>query len=271
VQLLVSLCVLLYVATVTVVGVRMLLLARRTRGVPELTIGAGSVLICGVGFPASVASGFGGVIEAVNAPLWIASELVTQIGIVLLYVFTQQVFRPGVRWARALVACVAVYLPLALVGAAAALSAAQPGEHSVRVARGELLLCFAGYAGCFVWSAVESLRHYGMARRRQALGLADAVVANRFLLWGCYGLAATGIIAANAVGVVLGHNISTSPVVLLPAGVLGFAASIAIYLVFLPPAWFLARLRTADGRTDPNQRWDSRGSSGSLPARKSSR
>jgi hypothetical protein len=99
-QLIVSLCVLVYVVTVTVVGLRMLLLARRTHGVPELAIGAGSVLICGVGFPASVASGFGGVVEEVNARLWVASELVTQLGIVLLYVFTQQVFRPGVRWAR---------------------------------------------------------------------------------------------------------------------------------------------------------------------------
>jgi hypothetical protein len=252
VQLLVNLSILLYVVTVTVVGVRMLLLARRTRGVPELAIGAGSVLICGVGFPASVASGFGGVMAEVNAPLWVASELITQVGIVLLYVFTQQVFRPGVRWARMLVACVAVYLPLALAGAASALSAADPGEHSVQVARNQLLLCFAGYTGCFVWSAAESLRHYAMARRRQALGLADAVVANRFLLWGLYGLAATGITAANALGVVLGHNISTSLVVLLPAGELGFAASIAIYLVFVPPAWFLARLRTADGRMDPN-------------------
>ena len=242
-QLLVSLCVLLYVVTVTFVGVRMLLLARKTRGVPELVIGAGSVLICGVGFPASVASGFGGVIEEVNAPLWVASELVTQVGIVLLYVFTQQVFRPGVRWAKTLVACVAVYLPVALAGAANALSVAAPSEHSVQVVRSELLLCIAGYAGCFVWSAAESLRQYGMARRRRAVGLADGMVVSRFLLWGFYGLAATGITAANAVGVLLGHDISTSLVVLLPAGVLGFAASIAIYLVFLPPDWYQARLR----------------------------
>jgi hypothetical protein len=29
---------------------------------------------------------------------------------------------------------------------------------------------------------------------------------------------------------------------LLPAGVLGLAASVAIYLVFLPPAWYRAWL-----------------------------
>jgi hypothetical protein len=241
-QLLVSLSVLLYVVVVTLVGVRMLLLARRTRGLPELLIGAGSVLICGVGFPASVTSGFGGETGRVNVPLWLASELVTQIGILLMYGFTQQVFRPGVAWARALIAGASVFLPASLAGAGIALFAAEPDASSVAVTHDWLLLCFSGYAGCFVWSALESLHHWRMARRRQALGLADRRVANRFLLWACYGVAATGITAANAFGVLLGHNISTSLVVLLPAGALGFLAAVAIYLVFLPPAWYLARL-----------------------------
>jgi hypothetical protein len=242
-QLAASLCALLYVATVTVVGVRMLLLARKTRRLPELVLGAGSVLICGVGFPASLASGFGGLVGHVRVPLWVASEFVTQLGMVLLYVFTLQVFRPGVAWARALVALVAVYLPIALAAAWRALSLAGREEHSVQVVAGELLVCFAGYGGCFVWSALESFHQYRMARRRQLLGLADPVVVSRFRLWTCYSLAATGIMAANALGVLLGHDISTSPVVLLPAGLLGFAASLAMYFAFLPPGWYLARLR----------------------------
>ena len=243
-QLLVNLSVLAYVVIVTLVGARMLLLARRTRGLPELLVGAGSVLICGVGFPASVASGFGGPLAQVHVPLWVASEFATQAGIVLMYAFTQQVFRPGVAWAKALIAAVAVGLPAGLAGAALALAAAPAEASSVLVTRVWLLLCFVLYGGCFVWTASESLHHYVMARRRQALGLADAVVVSRFLLWGCYGLAASGILAANAVGVLLGHNISTSRVVLLPAGALGLAASVAIYLVFLPPAWYLGWLRS---------------------------
>jgi hypothetical protein len=242
-QLAASLCALLYVATVTVVGARMLLLARQTRRLPELVLGAGSVLICGVGFPASLASGFGGTVGQVRVPLWVASELVTQVGIVLLYVFTLRVFRPGAGWARAMVALVAAYLPIALALAWRALSLAEPDQHSVQVVAGELLACFAGYGACFVWGALESFRQYRMARRRQELGLADPVVVSRFRLWGIFGLAASGITAANAVGVLLGVDIQTSPVVLLPAGVLGFAASLAMYFVFLPPGWYLARLR----------------------------
>jgi hypothetical protein len=243
VRLLASILSLLYVGTTSLVALRMLLLAAATRRLPELLLGAGGLLICGVGFPISVAAGFGGPVAGLNAPLWVGSELATQAGVALLYLFTQQVFRPGVAWARALVAGVALYLPAALAGAASALSTAAPGESSVAVTRGWLLLCFAGYAGCFVWSAAESLREHAMARRRQAIGLADPIVVNRFYLWSGYGLAATGIMLANTAGVLLGVDISSSLVVLVPSGVLGLAASVAMYLVFVPPAWYLERIR----------------------------
>ena len=181
-----------------------------------------------------------------NAPLWVASELVTQLGVVLLYGFTQQVFRPGVAWAKALIAG---RRRVPAGGARGRGLRALGGSRRSLLGRGDAHVAAPvltpAYAGCFVWTAIESLHHYGMARRRQALGLADPVVASRFLLWGFYGLAATGIMAANALGVLLGHNISTSLVVLVPSGVLGFAASISIYFVFLPPAWYLGWLRSA--------------------------
>jgi hypothetical protein len=245
VQVLVALCVLVYVAIVTVVGARMLLLARKTRGRPELLLGAGSLLVVAVGFPTSVASGFGGPVGGVHVALWMASELGTQLGIVLLYAFAQLVFRPDARWARRLVVGVAIYLPVCLVGAGRALASAAPELGSVAVTRGWLLLCYVGYGGCFLWSALESLRQHRMAVRRQELGLGDPVVANRFLLFSVYALAATGIMLANAVAAALGLNLSTSLVVVVPSAVLGLAAGVAVYLAFLPPSWYLARVRSA--------------------------
>jgi hypothetical protein len=242
VQALAELCVLLYVATVAVVGVRMLLLARTTGGRPELLLSAGSLAVVAVGFPTSIASGFGKLAGEVHVGFWVASELATQIGIVLLYLFTQQVFRPAVPWARGLVIGVAVYLPLCLAGAGLELAAAAPEVSSVGATRRWLLLCFAGYGGCFLWSGVESLLQHRMAVRRHALGLADRIVASRFLLFAFYSLAATGIMLANAAGALLGLDLSTSLVVLLPSAVLGLAASAAIYLAFLPPRWYLERL-----------------------------
>jgi predicted membrane chloride channel (bestrophin family) len=122
-----------------------------------------------------------------------------------------------------------------------------------------LLLCYAGYVGCFLWSAAEALHRHHLARRRLALGLAEPVVVDRLLLWGIFGLAATGIVGANALGVLLGENLSTSPIVLLPMAVLGLAASAAVYLAFLPPA---AYLRWIEARTRVWER-----ASGHAPAR----
>lgn len=90
--------------------------------------------------------------------------------------------------------------------------------------------------------------HHRMARRRVALGLADRVVANRFLLWGLFGLTATGINVASLIGNALGVDPSRSPSVIVPMGVLGFGASAAMYLAFVPPAWYLVLVR---GRPAP--------------------
>jgi hypothetical protein len=38
--------------------------------------------------------------------------------------------------------------------------------------------------GCLIRGSIEALRYWSMLRRRMRLGLADAVVANRFFLWG---------------------------------------------------------------------------------------
>jgi hypothetical protein len=243
VQTLATLSGLLYVLVVTAAGIRLLLLARSTGGRPEALIGTGSVLIAGIGFPASVASGFGGLAGAVNLPLWVTSEAITQAGIALFYLFTQQVFRPEARWARGLCLGAALYMPLGLAGAGWSLAHAAPGDGSIAVTSRWLLACFVAYGGCFVWSAGESLREHRRALRRVALGLADPAVANRFLLWSVYALCAAGSLASNAVGVILGCNLSTSPVVLVPTGVLCLVASVAVYLAFVPPAWYLARIR----------------------------
>ena len=164
-QLLAALCLLLYVATTTLIGSRLLWVGSRVRRRPERLLGAGSVLIGTVGLPLSVAS-VGGAAGEVNAPLWVASELVTQLGVVCMYAFTQQVFRPGVGWARSAVALAAVTLPVCLAGAARGLAGAAPGTLSVEATGSWLLFCQFVYAGAFVWAAIEGVSHYAAARRR---------------------------------------------------------------------------------------------------------
>lgn len=243
VQALAGACLLVFVATVTVVGVRMLLLARRTRGRHELLIGAGMVLVGAIGFPGGLASGFGRAVGDMNIPIWFATTLVTQMGIAAIYAFTWQVFRPAVWWGKAIVAAGCLFMLGSLVVSSILLLGAPPEANSQEVARDAISVGLVGYSGCFLWSAIEGLLQWRNARRRLALGLADALVVNRFLLWGVFGLAASGINVASAIGNAIGADPSTSPLVLVPMGVLGAVASVAMYLAFLPPASYAERIR----------------------------
>jgi hypothetical protein len=244
-QALAGLGLLLFVVTVTVVGVRMLLLSRRTGGRHEFLIGAGMILIGAIGFPGSAAAGFGRAVGEMNIPLWFLFTLITQIGLLLVYAFTWQVFRPAESWGKAIVVAAALLMFVSLVLSARALAAAPPDAISTTVSRTGMFIGMAGYCGCFLWSAIEGFVHHRNAKRRLVIGLADPVVVNRFLLWGLFGVAATAINVTSFAGNAIGVDPSTSPLVLVPMGVFGCFASLAMYLAFLPPASYLARVRAS--------------------------
>ena len=243
-QMLAGLSVLLFIVVGSAVGVRMLALARRTGGRPERLMGAGMVLICALGYPGSLLSGFGkGSVGEVVVPAWALSTCLTQLGIGSIWLFTGAVFRPGVPWARVLTGAGLGALVASYLGTGVVLLTAPEHVSCNAATRGWMLLGMVGYAGSFAWTAVEGLLQRRMALRRLALGLADPVVANRFLLWGLFGLMATGINAVSAVGVQLGRDPATSLLILFPMGVLGAAASALMYLAFFPPAWYVGWLR----------------------------
>jgi hypothetical protein len=95
----------------------------------------------------------------------------------------------------------------------------------------------------YAWSAVESLRYFGLMRRRAKLGLADPVATNRFLLWGL-----SGAVMVVGAGVNLVASIATPlsvmhPLALLVTSVCGFTNSAALVLAFMPPARYRGWLR----------------------------
>jgi hypothetical protein len=245
VQLLSALCFLIYIAITTVIGSRLLWVGLKSSRHPELLLGAGALLIGPIASPLSLLSGFGGPAGEVRIPLWVVSELVTQIGVICFYAFTQQVFRPGVSWARAGIVLAAVTLPICLAGVAHGLAVAAPETLSAEATGGWLLACQFGYGGAFVWSAIEGLSHYVGARRRVAIGLIEPAVANRFLLFAIFGLACTVIAIANITAILLGHNIATSLLVLVPSAVFALVSSTAMFLAILPPAWYLEWLKAS--------------------------
>jgi hypothetical protein len=243
VQALAGLCMVLFIAVSSLVGARVLLLARRTRGVPELLMGAGMLLVATLGYPVTIAAGFGRPAGEVNLPLYGVGCFLTQLGVALIYGFTWQVFRPAEPFAKVVVAAGSAVMLTSLPFTLSAIAGADPATPSYLAARGWLAVSMVGYTSCFLWTAIEGLLAWRMALRRLALGLSDPVVANRFFLWGLFGLNAVAIDVFSAVANWLGVDPSQSPVVLVPMGVFGAIAALAMSLAFFPPARYLAWLR----------------------------
>jgi len=145
-------------------------------------------------------------------------------------VFAYLVFRPGEVWAR--------YLLAALIG-----SYAVGFWHQVEVVgiwggssgRPSFVLLAARAVG-LGWCAYESLRYRRMYVKRLALGLADPVIANRFLLYAIW----TGALAALPafVGVVAAIYTDTETwraAFLLPTRIVGVVVFVSMVLIFVPP------------------------------------
>ena len=91
----------------------------------------------------------------------------------------------------------------------------------------------------FAWTGFESLRLYRQLRRRRALGLADGVVTNRFLLWGIAGCTAVVLCGSNVGFLLAGKAILLEPVSLYTVALCGTVMSATWYLTFFPPAFYL--------------------------------
>ena len=232
--------VLIFVTASSIVGVRLLMLTLRTRQLPELLVGLGFSLIGLFGYPIAIVSGFGqGTIAAMNIELWLTGVVVMDVGLACLYAFTARVFHPGRLWAVVLVVLLTAASLTSGVGAVAVMRAAAPDSLSFQVTRPWILLGQVASAAGFAWIGVESWIQMVMARRRHALGIGDAVVANRFLLWVLFAGFATGMNVANTCALVAGISAIESPTVQTAMAVFGLGAAVAMYLAFLPPAAYL--------------------------------
>jgi hypothetical protein len=163
-----------------------------------------------------------------------------------LVLFTRGVFRPSEPWARWLswagIAGTLATLPLlALDGGFANEQAAS------------LLAVNAFRALACVWSCAEAIRYRRLMSRRAALGLADAVLVDRFRLWsiwmGALTVSFTFVLAIRIAGALTGFGPEFFPSV-LPIIRAVMATSLAVALVaptltFAPPRAYLRWLQRA--------------------------
>ena len=223
-----------------VIGLRLLLLAWRTRELPEFAIGLALFLMGGFAYPLlSVARLATGMHDALRLGFFIVSVLFNMSGMVAVCVFNWRVFRPRERWAPLLTAGFTLALVAALV-----LQSVTPGlRDGAFYNEGTGLHVFITLQGVpLAWAAFESLRYYRLLAKRSALGLADPIVVDRMWLWGSGMFLALVINVFSSVLGFFGVDIAVSPAGSLAIAPLGLVAAGCVWLAFLPPAAYTRRV-----------------------------
>lgn len=219
-----------------VIGLRLLLLAVRTRQLPELLIGLSMLLLAGLGYPLSAVAR-----EAKNLPnglrggLGMLAGLLATVGVTANTAFNWVLFRRCVPWARALLCCVGVF------AAGLFLAQSRAGDWT----HGAIFWGFLpfGITLSFGWGFVECARYYLLLRRRLRIGLADPIVTDRF---GLYAAATCMAVLTNSCGQLywwLGVEMLTDEIGALLLLVLGSGSTVLMWLAFLPPRAYLERVR----------------------------
>lgn len=221
------------------IGVRLLLLARRTRGLPEFAVGLACVCSGFLGMGLQTLGDSPPLSPDLAHQVFAAGRVLVHVGILCQVLFTWRVFRPERRWAAAAFASfVAAVAAISLGGA----SAGTLGDRD----DGGLwfLLQVAVHALALAWGAFESGLYWTRMRRRLVLGLADPVVANRFLVWAvAIGFGALAVAVEGVLHVIPDIG-PTGTIASICAG-LGAVSILGYWLTFFPPR---AYCRWLDGR-----------------------
>jgi hypothetical protein len=232
-----------YVVVGWVVGVRLLRLARRSRGLPESALGIAECLLAGVVPPLFIVAQVLSEPELLVRAAVFGGHLAYTAGSAVMILFTWRVFRRDEGWARGLVHGALFVLG---IGGALGMSRAFLAESLAELRDPQttafLVMEWVSFVG-FVWTALEAFLLHARLRKQLQLGLIDAVVVNRVLLWGVIGVG--GVVAAGAplIASFQGVSVSTDVPTRMLCALATVASSVAAQLAFLPPASYLRWVR----------------------------
>lgn len=175
------------------------------------------------------------------------------VGVIALLLFVRRTFRPEAAWARVLASALGGSMLVAAVGAGVT------EGYAVRVVNGwAYWLNFAARDLAFVWICWESLACGSRMQRRVRLGLAEPLVANRFLLIGAWGLCLSLVSWTDPIARIRYYLLTGSTVEWIPAvgqpllmggmavasGLLSVATG-ALLLAFFPTRGYRRRVEGA--------------------------
>jgi hypothetical protein len=231
----------LYFTIITVVGVRLLLLAGRTRELPELLLG-GSLILGGTIGSFVEAAGLSAASEVgpvIAGRLLLVGKLFGLAGFACEAFFIRRVFRPQEVWAGVLMVVLLGILATAFLGYAWAGTFQGAGIH-----HGFFYLELAARIAFPTWLFLEATRYARLMEKRIRLGLADSVVANRFWLWSMIG-ALSVLLLLTSVPPILLDPIADKAMLLVDMvlfSIAGVVLSAATWLAFFPPAGYRRRI-----------------------------
>jgi len=233
------LATLISLVTSSVLGARLLRLARRTGELPELLMGVSFVVAGVVGYVLTIVGrpGAQDIPERVANACFGAGYACISAGVVLTYVFNWMVFHRRSRVAAALTGVASLLVAATCIPMVQARIAHLPPNALDWIGN-------CARMGSGAWGAWVAFAHAGRLRRRAALDLADPALANRFLLWGLTMAATFVIFLATSLAVGPDANrMSAAHIALIST--LTLAAAVAQWLAFFPPHAYLRWVRGA--------------------------
>jgi len=222
----------------------------RQRGAAERTVAA-FFLLSGLGFSMRFRAVADGLLDSpAEIAVNVAGHLALSLACVALFAFTQRLFRPQERWAR-------VLFWVASAGSIGAVALLFLDGGSQREDAASLLVLNSLRTASYGWSFAEAFLYWRQMRKRAALGLAEPLVANRFLLWStwsgglalCFGFVLATRIAGRMLGAGAELMPTVFPLIRIVLGAAIFTSAAAIWLCFFPPRrytdWILRRAAAA--------------------------
>jgi len=228
------------------VGWRLLRIGVRRDDAPARWIGTYLFVAMGIGsilISIPTARGaLGGITMTPFDRMLVAAALAcTVVGNLGILTFTRRVFRPRSAVARGFAIAVGLLLVWGAIGHGFV------DRFDWKLTGVSAVLYLSGTILSQGWSAAESLRYYGLMRKRRRLGLAKPLDTNRFLLWGIGAGAAALMLFATTIE--LQMEAGSTPERLaavrrlsLPVmSVLGLMCAGSYFFAFLPVGWYVRR------------------------------
>lgn len=219
----------------SLIGGRLLLVARQTRQPPELLIGIGIFVYASVALPSLLVMGLPGLSSEVTRVFQLMQQAANFTSVAAILLFTWRVFRPEAGWARLLVGASIALGLFASWGSVSIAPSAPSASAMPPEVRPYVSLMVAVWGVAFLWTGVESFRFHAKMRRRLLLGLGDPLVANRFLLWAIWGVSCYVLDLMNLAYNLAGLDFSRHPAPLLTICISCLVSSAVWYLAFFAP------------------------------------